>query len=90
MARIQMKKQRRYRVQISISKGLWERYNSNLELAKQLGAEIDFSKDFEVWFARQNDQVAADLQQLLLECRPEAGTVTGNGGGSNGDDQAPH
>lgn len=72
MAKISLKQKRRYRVQISISKELWERYNRNLELAKQLGAEIDFSKDFEPWFAKQNEQASQELLKLLQAQRSEA------------------
>lgn len=85
MAKISLKHKRRFRVQISISKGLWEKYNHNLELAKQLGAEIDFSKDFEPWFAKQNEQANQDLLQLLQEQQPEATSVEPNGGVSHAD-----
>jgi hypothetical protein len=85
MAKISIKQKRRYRVQISINKGLWERYNRNLELAKQLGAEIDFSKDFEPWFTKQNDQANHDLLQLLNEQQPAAVAVELDGGATHVD-----
>jgi len=80
MAKVTMKQKRRYRVQISISKGLWEKYNCNMELAKELEAEIDFSKDFEPWFAKQNEQVNLDLQLLLQGRQLEATVAEQNGG----------
>ena len=80
MAKVTMKQKRRYRVQISISNVLWEKYNRNLVLAKQLGAEIDFSKDFDPWFAKQNDQVSLDLQELQKGREAEATVCDKKGG----------
>lgn len=86
MAKISIKQKRRYRVQISISKELWEKYNHNLELAKQLGAEIDFSKDFEPWFTKQNEQANQELLLLLKAQHPEATTAEVDGGVDHADD----
>lgn len=80
MAKINIKNKRRYRVQISITKSLWEQYNRNLERAKQLGAEIDFSKDFEPWFAKQNEQASQMLLELRDERQQEASVVEQGGG----------
>lgn len=64
MARIRQKEARRYRVQFTMSKQLWDKYQRNLKLAEELRAEIDFAQDFETWFARQNEQVEHDLSRL--------------------------
>jgi hypothetical protein len=72
MAKVSIKHKRRYRVQISITKALWEQYSRNLELAKQVGAEIDFSKDFEPWFCKQNEQANQMLLKLHEEQQLEA------------------
>jgi hypothetical protein len=64
MAKVRMKKNKRYRVQITTSKEVWEKYISNQQLAGEMKAEIDFSAEFTVWFARQNEQVALELQLL--------------------------
>ena len=85
MAKINIKQTRRFRVQISINKGLWEKYNNNLKLAKQLGAEIDFSRDFEPWFAKQNEQANHDLLQLIQEQQPASTDVEPNGGETDAD-----
>lgn len=65
MARIQLKNNRRYRIQITMSRRLWERYQAILELAKQIKADIDFTSDFEVWFGKQLDQVEPELLKHL-------------------------
>ena len=83
MAKIHVKNPRRYRVQISISKALWGRYKGNLELAKSLGAEIDYAKEFETWFAKQNEQVTAALQLLQTQQQSEAASLK-SGGAANG------
>jgi len=85
MAKISIKQKRRYRVQISISKKLWEIYNHNLELAKQVGAEIDFSKDFDPWFTKQNDQAHQELLLMLPEQQPAATAAEPDGDVSHGD-----
>jgi len=65
MARIQLKNNRRYRIQITMSRRLWERYQTILEVAKKIKADIDFTADFEVWFGKQLDQVEPELQKHL-------------------------
>ena len=64
MARIKVKQARRCRVQLSISTPLWDQYQNNLDTAKQIGAEIDFGEEFEVWFKKQNEQVTRELGEL--------------------------
>lgn len=85
MARVSIKNKRRFRVQISISQTLWERYNDNLKLAQELGAEIDFARDFEYWFNRQNEQVSHELKELresvMTEKKPTPMTGGGKGNG---------
>ena len=64
MAKIKVKRNKRYRVQISTTQKVWESYDRNQRLAAELKAEIDFSPDFTVWLARQNEQVTQGLQLL--------------------------
>lgn len=64
MARLRQKNCKRYRVQISVSKEVWQRYNENQLLAGKLGVEVDYSPEFSQWLARQNEQVAKELQQF--------------------------
>lgn len=73
MARIQLKNNRRYRIQITMSRRLWERYQAVLELAKRIKADIDFTTDFEVWFGKQLDQVEPELQKHLSPSPDKAG-----------------
>lgn len=64
MAIITEKQTRRNRVQFSMPKKLYETHQRNLELAKDLGAIIDFNRDFERWFGSQVEQVSKDLELL--------------------------
>lgn len=66
MAKIRQKSNKRYRVQITPRKEVWDKYSSNQTLAKELKVEIDLSDDFSNWLARQNEQVAQTLQQIRL------------------------
>lgn len=75
MAQVYLKKVRRYRVQITLSKESWELYQDNLAKARNLKAEIDFSRDFEPWFNRQNQVVKAELDRLLSETAQECSEV---------------
>ena len=64
MAKIRQKNSKRYRVQITTTKKVWEEYDRNQRLAVELKVEIDLSGDFSVWLSRQNEQVAQELQNL--------------------------
>lgn len=64
MATIIQKNKRRNRVQFSMSEQLFESHQQNLEVAKDLGATIDYSRDFERWFAGQLEQVTKELERL--------------------------
>jgi hypothetical protein len=64
MAKIRVKQNKRYRIQISTTRKVWEAYDKNQRLAAELKAEIDFSPDFTVWLTRQNEQVTQELQLL--------------------------
>lgn len=75
MAKIREKNNKRYRVQISVSKETWEAYSANQQLAGQLKLEIDYSAEFSNWLSRQNEQVARDLQQLQKEQMAEPPAV---------------
>lgn len=64
MAKIRPKSGKRYRVQITVNKDVWETYNSNQQIAAQLKVEIDYSSEFSSWLSRQNEQVAQELEKL--------------------------
>ena len=64
MAIILEKQTRRNRVQFTMPRQLFEVHQRNLELAKKLGAIIDFNKDFERWFGAQIEQVSKELGRL--------------------------
>jgi len=101
MATISEKNTRRYRVQFSMSRALYQAYEANMDLANRLKVTIDFTRDFEKWFAVQLDQVARELQQLESEQGPQgsgsgatkvaqasvvsAGETTTEGGADHGD-----
>jgi hypothetical protein len=67
MATIIEKQTRRNRVQFSMPRQLYDAHQQNLELAKSLGAIIDFNRDFERWFSAQVDHVAKELLRLKEE-----------------------
>lgn len=62
MATILEKNSRRYRMQFSMRRELYEQYQTLLSRANEVGVVIDFSSDFETWFAGQLDQVRHELQ----------------------------
>lgn len=77
MAIIIEKNERRCRVQFSMPRQLYEAHQRNLDLAKELGAAIDFNRDFERWFHPQVEQVAKELERLKQErANIEPKTVT--------------
>jgi hypothetical protein len=82
MAKVLLRKQRRYRVQISLTQDAWDTYQANLVLAKELKAEIDFSGDFEPWFNKQNQAVKAELDRLqsTMKTAPTAASAVGGQG----------
>jgi len=67
MATITEKQTRRNRVQFTMPRQLYEAHQQNLELAKVLGAIVDFNKDFERWFSSQVDQVSKELDRMKQE-----------------------
>ena len=67
MAIITEKQTRRNRVQFTMPRQLFEAHQRNLELAKELGAIIDFNRDFERWVFSQIEQVAKELGRLKEE-----------------------
>ncbi len=83
MARIKIKQVRRCRVQLTVSAPLWGQYQDNLTAAKQVGAEIDFGDEFEVWFRKQIFQVARDLKDLQAESTVKAPRQTGHSSSEN-------
>lgn len=64
MATIVQKNNRRHRIQLSMSSMLYNQYEANLQRAKQLQVTLDFTKDFERWFASQMEQVNKELRML--------------------------
>jgi multidrug efflux pump subunit AcrA (membrane-fusion protein) len=67
MAIITEKNTRRYRVQFTLSRALYQSYEASLEHARKLGVVIDFMRDFSKFFAAQLEQVTKELQQLETE-----------------------
>lgn len=64
MAKIRPKNGKRYRVQITVTREVWEAYDCNQQIAAQLKVEIDYSAEFSNWLAKQNEQVAQELEKL--------------------------
>lgn len=64
MASIKKKSNRRYRVQFTMGRELYETYQTLLERARGLQVVIDFSYDFEAWFSNQLEQVSHELAKL--------------------------
>lgn len=64
MATLIQKNNRRHRIQLSMSGKLYNQYEANLQRAKQLQVTLDFTKDFERWFASQMEQVNKELRML--------------------------
>lgn len=67
MAIISEKHTRRNRVQFTMTRQMYEAHQRNLDLARELGAIVDFNRDFERWFGGQVEQVAKELQRLKEE-----------------------
>lgn len=66
MATILEKNTRRYRMQFSMRRELYEQYQTLLSRASEIGVVIDLSSDFDSWFAGQLDQVRQELQALEI------------------------
>jgi hypothetical protein len=64
MARITEKNGRRFRVQFTMRRELYERYETCLTRAASLRLLVDFSQDFEDWFGRQLQQVQEELDRM--------------------------
>lgn len=64
MATISEKNTRRYRIQFTMHRELYEHYQTLQNRASELGVIIDFVSDFETWFAGQLDQVRHKLHDL--------------------------
>lgn len=64
MASITQKSNRRYRVQFTMRRELYETYQMLLERASELRVVIDFAYDFEEWFSNQLEQVSQELAKL--------------------------
>jgi len=64
MARITAKNNRRYRVQFTMRRELYEIYEAYLTRAAALHLLIDFGHDFEEWFENQIQQVGQELDRL--------------------------
>ena len=64
MACITQKKGRRYRIQFTMKRELFEIYQESLELAEKLGVDINFGHDFEEWFGNQLAEIKRELETL--------------------------
>jgi hypothetical protein len=64
MARISQKNSRRYRIQFTMRRELFEIYQKNLAQARKLGVVINFGQDFEEWFENQLLQIDQKFEEL--------------------------
>lgn len=64
MASITTKNTRRYRIQFTMRRELYESYETQLKRAQQLQLLIDFARDFEEWFENQIRQVEQEMNKL--------------------------
>lgn len=64
MASITQKNNRRYRLQFTMRREMYETYQTLLERASELRVVIDFAHDFEDWFSYQLEQVSHELGKL--------------------------
>jgi hypothetical protein len=64
MARISQKNNRRYRIQFTMRRELFEIYQKNLARAKKLDVVINFGQDFEEWFENQLLQIKQKFEEL--------------------------
>lgn len=92
MATIVEKNTRRFRVQFSMSRSLFDNYQQCLLLAEELKVTIDFSRDFEKWFSVQLEQANRELRSLRgqqEEVHSPSQIPTGEPGkeAAHGDDQ---
>lgn len=67
MAIIRHKNNRRCRVQFTMSHELYKNYQSILARASQLQVIVDFTNDFEEWFANQLEQVDENIDRLEVK-----------------------
>ena len=63
MAKIIHKNNRRYRIQFSMNRDLYETYQDIIARAGELEAVVGFADDFERWFADQLVQVGRLLEE---------------------------
>ena len=68
MARISEKNFRRFRIQFTMRRELYERYETAVTRAAALRLLLDFNQDFEAWFDQQLQQVEQELGRI--EARP--------------------
>jgi hypothetical protein len=93
MVYIAQKNNRRYRLQFTISRRLYERYEWYLSYAKTNQLVIDFSHDFEDWLRDQLNQVGQELNSLEFKSSwPEPSCIAGQQGSSSTFDEPnePH
>jgi hypothetical protein len=64
MACITQKKGRRYRIQFTMKRELFEIYQESLDLAEKLSVDINFGHDFEEWFGNQLAEIKCELENL--------------------------
>ncbi|HMN14518.1 MAG TPA: hypothetical protein PKD55_19550 [Bellilinea sp.] len=67
MATIIEKNPRRFRVQFSMSRSLYNEYQQCLHLAEEMKVAVDFGRDFEKWFSVQLEQANRELSKLKAQ-----------------------
>jgi len=64
MALIKTKNDRRYRIQFSMDRQLFFRYQATRTKAKALGLSIKFKKDFQKWFSDQLLEIDRVMEEM--------------------------
>lgn len=73
MASITKKNSRRYRIQFSMNRELYETYEAIQTRSKELGLVIEFNEDFTGWFRCQ-------LREVMEELKIHEGNLSHEGG----------
>jgi hypothetical protein len=64
MPKIRHKNDRRYRIQFTLSRDLYQSYQALQERANRLHVIINYGEDFESWFGAQLEKAGQELQRL--------------------------
>lgn len=73
MASITKKDSRRYRIQFSMDRKLFENYETIQARAKELGLVIDYNEEFSWWFGHQLRDLTEKLKEHEARLSQEGG-----------------